>query len=785
VALGRDQILERLAVELGGDVTQLIAGLVDAERATKTSTDKIVTEWQKVGRIVSDVTKALAGFVAAQAKASATALIQLTREAIKTAAAFEEMAQRTGVSSEQLSTLELAAKGAGVSIGDLELGLRGLTNTMTATGAEGAKARATIEGLGLDFDELAKKSPDQQFLDISDALSKFEDGAGKSAAAADIFGQRIGPKLVPFMNQGRAAIEATQQVARNLGQEISTQFSKDADKFEDQLLLLEASSTGLARQLAEAVLPELNNVLAAFISGSQSGGGFQGILDALGAAWTRVADQGKKALLAVELVAIDAGVRVIKALGLEGQFERFIAGQSSRVEKIRQEHKQILAEEKAREDEVAKAATEAAAKRAAVVQAAGDLGNLRTKSNEAAKLADLEKKAIEDLQRQITGTRELSQVETVLAQNRSGAFKDFSQRTKDKLLVLAQEADKLKELDDIRKRGEEEEKTLTGLRNQLALTQANTAAEKDRVKVQQDAATIQDDARRAEFVRLNELIASESERQKQAEENLQEAEKLVESLATLDEKRAAEIARVRELATVNEEVRAQESVLIDRINEKFDEMGERGKKASKGIADEGKKATESLRSGFVDILLDPVNKGFDDLLKNWIDTLKRMAAEQIAAGLFGGGGKGKGGGGLLGGLLGGIGFAAGGLVHGPGTETSDSIRALLSRGEFVQPAAAVRYYGAAFMEQIRRLQAPRYPVPRITVAVPPTPRFADGGLVAPAAQAVASPVDLSIVNVSDRDAALQVIASRPGTDTIFNVLGANVDRLQKMLGGKG
>ena len=58
------------------------------------------------------------------------------------------------------------------------------------------------------------------------------------------------------------------------------------------------------------------------------------------------------------------------------------------------------------------------------------------------------------------------------------------------------------------------------------------------------------------------------------------------------------------------------------------------------------------------------------------------------------------------------GFASGGMhIRGPGTETSDSIPAWLSHNEFVQPAAAVRHYGVAFMEAIRNR------------------RFADGGHV--------------------------------------------------------
>jgi hypothetical protein len=47
------------------------------------------------------------------------------------------------------------------------------------------------------------------------------------------------------------------------------------------------------------------------------------------------------------------------------------------------------------------------------------------------------------------------------------------------------------------------------------------------------------------------------------------------------------------------------------------------------------------------------------------------------------------------------GYATGGPVWGAGTKTSDSIRAWLSNGEFVQPADAVEYYGMPAMEALR------------------------------------------------------------------------------------
>jgi hypothetical protein len=52
-------------------------------------------------------------------------------------------------------------------------------------------------------------------------------------------------------------------------------------------------------------------------------------------------------------------------------------------------------------------------------------------------------------------------------------------------------------------------------------------------------------------------------------------------------------------------------------------------------------------------------------------------------------------------------YATGGFVSGPGTATSDSIPAMLSDGEFVQPTRTVDYYGVGFMEAIRHRQIPK------------------------------------------------------------------------------
>lgn len=66
-------------------------------------------------------------------------------------------------------------------------------------------------------------------------------------------------------------------------------------------------------------------------------------------------------------------------------------------------------------------------------------------------------------------------------------------------------------------------------------------------------------------------------------------------------------------------------------------------------------------------------------------------------------------------------YAEGGMVHGPGTPTSDSVTAQLSAGEFVMRAAAVRQWGPSFMAALNGMGG-RMPSRGL-------PAFAGGGLV--------------------------------------------------------
>lgn len=107
-----------------------------------------------------------------------------------------------------------------------------------------------------------------------------------------------------------------------------------------------------------------------------------------------------------------------------------------------------------------------------------------------------------------------------------------------------------------------------------------------------------------------------------------------------------------------------------------------------------------LGETIVDFLVDPMNQSFSEMASNFIREINRMvietAVQRAIIAAVGGSG------------LNLPGFAEGGLVQGPGTSTSDSILARVSKDEFIMPAKRVNQFGRGFFEMLRAGKLPSF-----------------------------------------------------------------------------
>lgn len=220
--------------------------------------------------------------VAVAAAAAATAFAVMTKNAIDSADHFNKLAQSTGVSTEALSQLEYAAGLSDLSLDQLTTNLRKLQKTQ-ADAARGSKEQAQafkLLGISATNADGTLRDSEELLLDIADKFSQLEDGAGKAAVAQQLFG-RSGAQMIPFLNQGRAGIEALRKEADQFGLTVSGKSAAAAEQFNDNLSRIAGISRGLANQAAEQLLPTLNALTEKFIESAKSGGNLETAVELL------------------------------------------------------------------------------------------------------------------------------------------------------------------------------------------------------------------------------------------------------------------------------------------------------------------------------------------------------------------------------------------------------------------------------------------------------------------------------------------------------------------------
>jgi hypothetical protein len=260
----------KLAVQITADTAGLKAGLNDAERTVTAKADAMAASINKIG-------------AAFAALGVASTLKNMTMEAINSADAFDEMAEKTGVSVEKLSSLAYAAKINGASVDDLGTAIRALSNKMAESIDPTSQAAKMFDGLGISVQNAdgTLRNVDDVLTDLAGVFSSMEDGAAKSALAVDIF-SRAGLNMIPVLNKGQQGLADLRIEAERLGAVISTDMAKQAAEFNENIDRLNTLSGTLGKTIANALVPELNNLINEFLIGIKHANGFWDALATFG-----------------------------------------------------------------------------------------------------------------------------------------------------------------------------------------------------------------------------------------------------------------------------------------------------------------------------------------------------------------------------------------------------------------------------------------------------------------------------------------------------------------------
>jgi hypothetical protein len=207
---------------------------------------------------------------------SVGAFALFVKNAIDTAAALNQLSQRTGIASEELSQLQYAAKLADVAHDSLNTSIKKL-NISIAQGKAGDQEKiAAFRALGITTQDLGRGTIEVMFK-IADAYSKAKDGAGKVENATKLMG-RGADEMIPLLNQGGKAIRDLMEEADRLGLTISADFAEKAKEFNDNLLRVHASGQKLAILLATDFVDGVGKAMKVMADATIAGGKFAGVL---------------------------------------------------------------------------------------------------------------------------------------------------------------------------------------------------------------------------------------------------------------------------------------------------------------------------------------------------------------------------------------------------------------------------------------------------------------------------------------------------------------------------
>lgn len=248
---------------------------------------------------------------------------------------FSKTAQKAGVSTEQISSMGYAAKLADVGFEQLTKAYVKLSGSLMDAKQGQAEAVELFRRLKLDPKNI--RDADEMLLALAERFASMKDGAAKTALAVDIFGEKLGPGLVPFLNQGRSGIADLREEAARLGVVVSTESGKAAEEFNDTITRLNATMSGFQQNLAVAMVPTLqkvatglNDVLKQALAVNKAGGFFASIAKELKA--ERVGDELKRVVDEIESIQA-----TINRQGASGLLER-------RLTNLRAEARQLSGE---------------------------------------------------------------------------------------------------------------------------------------------------------------------------------------------------------------------------------------------------------------------------------------------------------------------------------------------------------------------------------------------------------------------------------------------------------
>lgn len=682
----------------------LNARLANIERDMGRAAQVAERNSQRMQAAFGKVSAAAASIGAALGVGSFAAFI---KGSIDAADNLNDLSKKTGLAVEDLAGLQLVVDKSGTSMEMLGNGIGKLNKYMGEAAQGNQEAQRTLKALGITASD-----PMEAFLQLADAFGKFRTEGDRAAVMSKVVGKNWG-ELAPALAEGSAGLRAMIEDGKRLNP-ITKEMAEQADRFNDALSRFKTQMAGVGTSIANDLLPPLNKMAEQLSEGIRIFGGFGSALLNLGliSPFQNITDGLAQYRAEVKrLQDLQSGSRPEIAAMLEPQ----IQAATKKLEYLRFLQRQ---EALALNDKYGTGNYKQPAAQGQTIQTSAFSTPSSAKPDPLASLLGQ------------TETAQLAEYDKMLAliEARYKANKLSADQYAEVLLILNDRLDKnlgvgnTASIDAAQKAAIEENSAAFNL--MMEVNDANIA------QAEQAAAVL--GALKAEYIDLIDPV----EKYRQKLEDIDKLESLGGPLGLSPDQATA--ARL----IINEQ--------IDALNT----LGEANKQTVDFMQSVWDSAAKNMETSLADFLFDPFKDGLNGMLLGFVNMIKRMAAEALAANimqsLFGQKNASGGynlGGGSLGSFVSSIGkffgFADGGYHSG-------GLRLVGERGPELEATGPARIYNA---QQTRRMLS----------------------------GAQAAPSNIRIINAFDHAVVGDYMGSAAGERVIMNVVRRNANVFRSLV----
>lgn len=236
------QSLGNLLVSLKADDAQLIKGI-----------GRVNKSMDKFGAAANRAKNYLVGFL------GAAAVGRMVSNTIALNDRLGKTADKLGIASEKLSGLQLASKLAGVENETLNKGLQNMIRNISDYSHGTGEAASALRSLGLASEDLINLSPDQQFIEIADAINNVSNNTDRLNYIYKIFGGRA-TELSNVIKGGKDELNKFNDEAKRLGIALSREEIKKMEDVNDQFTRMKLAMQGVNNAMVIFLSPALIKV---------------------------------------------------------------------------------------------------------------------------------------------------------------------------------------------------------------------------------------------------------------------------------------------------------------------------------------------------------------------------------------------------------------------------------------------------------------------------------------------------------------------------------------------